>query len=201
MVKLPVSYYLNEDVVGLAKSLLGKVIYTAIDGELTSGVIVETEAYNGHTDRASHAFGGRLTPRTKTMYENGGVAYVYLCYGMHHLLNVVTGPLNQPQAVLIRGVEPKDGLITMLQRRKLDKLSSRLSAGPGVLANALGVDLNCNGKSLLGNEIWIEDHGIEIPSDLIVCGPRIGVDYAGEDALLDWRFYVKGNQFVSKPNK
>lgn len=200
MPKLPYSFYQNDKVTDLAVQLLGKQLFTFIDGELTGGTIVETEAYNGVTDKASHAFGGRLTNRTSTMYEAGGVSYVYLCYGIHYLFNVVTAPKNNPHAVLIRGIEPLVGLPIMLRRRGMSTLAPRITAGPGALAKALGIDKNLNAKDLLGDEIWIEDNGISYNSAAVVASPRVGVDYAGDHALLPWRFYIKGNKFVSKPN-
>ena len=200
MPKLPFSFYQNEDVIALAQQLLGKQLFTLIDGELTGGTIVETEAYHGVSDKASHAYGGRLTNRTQTMYLLGGHAYVYLCYGIHHLFNVVTGREETPHAILIRGLEPTTGLEVMLRRRNMPALKHNLTAGPGALAKALGIDRNLNGKDLLGNEIWIEDNGISIPEKDIIASSRIGVAYAEDHALLPWRFYVKGNKFVSKPN-
>lgn len=199
MPKLPYSFYQNDNVIALAQSLLGKQLFTLIDGELTGGTIVETEAYHGISDKASHAYGGRYTPRTATIYENGGISYVYLCYGIHHLFNVVTAPKDTPHAVLIRGIAPTVGLPTMLRRRNMQSLASRLTAGPGALAKALGIDKNLNAKDLLGEEIWIEDQGMQIKPNQIVATPRIGVAYAEDHALLPWRFYIKGNQFVSKP--
>lgn len=200
MPKLSLTFYQQEDVISLAKQLLGKKLLTLIDGQLTGGIIVETEAYNGVIDKASHAYNGRFTPRTSTMYKAGGVAYVYLCYGIHYLFNVVTGVEGNPHAVLIRGLEPVDGLSTMLDRRKMTKLAPRISAGPGALAQALGIDKNLNAKDLLGDEIWIEDAGINYDDSQIISSPRVGVAYAQDHALLPWRFYVKGNKFVSKPN-
>lgn len=200
MSKLPYSFYQQEDVVDLAIQFLGKQLFTLIDGKLTGGTIVETEAYNGITDKASHAYGNRFTPRTATMYEAGGVTYVYLCYGIHHLLNVVTGSKSNPQAVLIRAIEPLEGIEMMLERRNMLHLAPRITAGPGSVAKALGVDKNLNAKDLLGDEIWIENNGIQVKSALIVSSPRVGVDYAEDHALLPWRFYIKGNQYVSKPN-
>lgn len=180
--------------------LLGKQLFTNIHGELTGGVIVETEAYNGITDKASHAYRGRLTNRTKTMYEAGGVSYVYLCYGIHYLFNIVTGPKDVPHAVLIRGIEPIVGLDIMLQRRNMSTIKPNISAGPGVLCKALGINKRLNGSELIGNEIWIEEKEIQIEPYQIVSSERIGVAYAQEDALLPWRYYIKGNKFVSKPN-
>lgn len=200
MPKLPYAFYQNEVVTDLAVQLLGKQLFTLVDDELTGGTIVETEAYKGVVDKASHAYGGRLTNRTQVMYEAGGVSYVYLCYGIHHLFNVVTGPQSTPHAVLIRGLEPISGLDIMLRRRNMASLKPNLTAGPGALAKALGIDRGLNAKDLTGEEIWIEDNGIRINPLDIVAGPRIGVAYAQDHALLPWRFYVKGNKFVSKPN-
>jgi len=200
MPKLPYSFYQQSDVQLLAQQLLGKQLFTNVDGVITSGIIVETEAYNGITDKASHAYGGRFTPRTSTMYQAGGVSYVYLCYGIHYLFNVVTAPENHPHAVLIRGVEPVEGISTMLTRRKMECLAPRITAGPGALAQALGIDKKLNAKDLLGDEVWIEDDGLSLAADQIVASPRVGVAYAQDHALLPWRYYVKGNKYVSKPN-
>jgi DNA-3-methyladenine glycosylase len=199
MAKLPFSFYLNTDVNSLARQLIGKMLFTQIDGEITAGIIVETEAYAGIEDKASHAYGGRLTDRTKTMYLQGGVSYVYLCYGIHNLFNVVTGPLNTPHAVLIRGVEPVIGTEIMLQRRGMTLLKPNLTAGPGALSKALGIDRTFNARDLTGEEIWIED-GWDVDPESIVAAPRVGVGYAADHALLPWRYYTKGNRFVSKPN-
>jgi DNA-3-methyladenine glycosylase len=199
MPKLPFSFYQGENVTLLARELLGKQLFTLIDGELTGGTIVETEAYNGVLDKASHAYGGRFTNRTQTMYAPGGLSYVYLCYGIHHLFNVVTGLEDTPHAVLIRGLVPTVGLEVMLRRRNMPVLKPNLTAGPGALAKALGIDRDLNAKDLLGDEIWIEDNGVSFNADQIVSAPRIGVAYADDHALLPWRFYVKGNEFVSKP--
>ncbi len=201
MPKLPYSFYQHAIVTEMALQLIGKQLFTLIDGELTGGTIVETEAYNGVLDKASHAYGGRLTKRTEPMYAAGGLSYVYLCYGIHHLFNVVTGNEGNPQAVLIRGLVPTHGLEIMLQRRNMTALKPNLTAGPGALAKALGIDRSLNAKDLSGGEIWIEDNGIGFPEEQLVAAPRIGVAYAGDHALLPWRYYVKGNQFVSKPNR
>lgn len=194
---LPPSFYLHEDVVQVAKDLLGKVIVTKIDGITTSGIITETEAYAGVTDKASHAYGGRRTNRTEIMYAKGGVAYVYLCYGIHHLFNVVTNMQDIPHAVLIRAIEPIKGIDVMLQRRKKVKLQSQLTSGPGAMSMALGIHTSHTGLSLAKSIITLHDEGIHI--DDIVATTRIGVDYAKEDALLPYRFYIKGNSFISKP--
>lgn len=199
--KLQFSYYLNPDVLFLAKDLLGKVLFTQINGEVTAGIIVETEAYFGVKDKASHAYGGRRTNRTETLYSEGGVSYVYLCYGIHHLFNVVSSVGDEPHAVLIRGIEPLIGKDIMELRRNMPAAKAAISSGPGSAAKALGIDRSFNQKELTGEEIWIEDHCIRYNPDEIISTPRVGVAYAQEDALLPWRFFVKGNKYVSKPNK
>jgi DNA-3-methyladenine glycosylase len=199
--KLPSSFYLNTDVVHLAKSLIGKYLFTCIDDIVTGGYIVETEAYNGVIDRASHAFGNRNTPRTSTMFMEGGIAYVYLCYGIHEMFNVVTSIEGQPHAILIRAIYPTDGIEAMLWRRNMETLKPNITRGPGSVAKALGISRAINAISLQSDTLWIEDRGLIIPDENIASAPRIGVDYAGEDASLPYRFYVKGNVYVSKPNK
>ncbi|RZA01275.1 MAG: DNA-3-methyladenine glycosylase [Sphingobacteriaceae bacterium] len=199
--KLPQEFYHSDDVVAISRALLGKYLFTYIDDVITGGYIVETEAYNGGIDRASHAFGNRLTPRTKTMFEEGGIAYVYLCYGIHEMFNVVTSVKGQPHAVLIRAINPTEGLDIMQHRRNMQVVKSSITSGPGSVAKALGISRALNATSLQDNKIWIEDKGLTFADDQIAAVPRVGVDYAGEDALLPYRFYVKGNPYVSKPNK
>lgn len=199
--KLPHSYYSNQDVLFLAQNLLGKVLFTEIGDAITAGIIVETEAYFGVQDKASHAYGGRRTNRTEPLYSHGGISYVYLCYGIHHLFNVVSSVEDDPHAVLIRAVEPLIGKEIMENRRNMPSSKAAISSGPGSVAKALGIDQSFNKKDLTGDEIWIEDHGILYKPDEIITGPRIGVAYAQEDALLPWRFFVKNNKYVSKPNK
>ena len=143
--KLPISYYQTNDVVYVAKDLLGKFLITNIEGFVTGGMIIETEAYAGIHDQASHAYGDRKTNRTKVMYREGGVSYIYLCYGIHHLFNVVTGELNVPHAVLIRGIFPMFGLKTMLKRAEKNKADYTISNGPGKLTKAMGISLLYNG--------------------------------------------------------
>ncbi|OCA72595.1 3-methyladenine DNA glycosylase [Chryseobacterium artocarpi] len=196
--KLPFSYYSNQDVLFLAKDLLGKVLFTKINGNITAGIIVETEAYFGIQDKASHAYGGRRTDRTETLYSHGGISYVYLCYGIHNLFNVVTSVENDPHAVLIRAIEPLIGKEIMESRRNMPASKAAISSGPGSAAKALGIDRTFNQKDLSGAEIWIENQNTQYSSDEIESGPRVGVAYAGEDALLPWRFWVKGNKYVSK---
>ncbi|MDO3642827.1 DNA-3-methyladenine glycosylase [Mucilaginibacter sp. L3T2-6] len=199
--KLPSSYYHSTDVVTLSRDLIGKYLFTCIDGILTGGYIVETEAYNGAIDKASHAYGNRLTPRTKTMFMQGGVAYVYLCYGIHEMFNIVVAEEGTPHAILVRAVHPTEGLETMQSRRNMPVLKPTITMGPGSVAKALGVSRAINAFDLTGDTIWIEDRGLSFPDEEIAVVPRVGVDYAGEDALLPYRFYLKGNQYVSKPNK
>jgi DNA-3-methyladenine glycosylase len=199
--KIPHSFYLSTDVVSISKSLLGKYLFTCINNLTTGGYIVETEAYNGVIDRASHAFGNRKTTRTQTMFQEGGIAYIYLCYGIHEMLNVVTSVEGQPHAVLIRAIEPVTGIDIMQARRNMEKVKPNITAGPGSVANALGISRNLNGISLQSDALWIEDRGLSFTDEQIAAVPRIGVAYAGQDALLPYRFYVKGNIYVSKPNK
>lgn len=188
--KLKRDFYVREDVVLIAKDLLGKVLFTKLNGKTTAGIITETEAYAGINDRASHAFGGRRTERTEVMYARGGTAYVYLCYGMHHLFNVVTNQKDVPHAVLIRAVKPFEGIDKIICRRKLkqDAPLHKICAGPGMVSQGLGIRTAHTGENLLGNKIWIEERGIKIPETDIIISPRIGVDYAGADALLPYRF-------------
>lgn len=195
---LPQEFYIRKNVVQIAKELLGKKLVTNINGVTTSGIIVETEAYAGVEDKASHAYGGRRTERTETMYAIGGTAYVYLCYGIHHLFNVVTNIEGIPHAVLIRGLEPVDGIDTMLERRRKPKLIPSLTAGPGALSEALCIKTLHSGLSLLSGEITIEDVGIKFKPREVVTGTRVGVAYAGEDAYAPYRFSVSGNKYVSK---
>ncbi|RYD79415.1 MAG: DNA-3-methyladenine glycosylase [Sphingobacteriales bacterium] len=198
MGKLPISYYQQDDVVALSRDLLGKYLFTNINDEgLTGGIIVETEAYAGATDKASHAHMNRFTNRTKIMYEAGGVAYVYLIYGFYYLLNFVTNIQGIPHAVLIRAIEPSDGIPLMLKRRKIETLLPKITAGPGVLTQALGIDKTHNGMDLTGDTIWVEDRGLSYPDEEIIASPRVNVAYAKEDALLPWRFRVKGNKYTS----
>jgi len=189
--KLPVSYYQNNDVVFLAKDLLGKILFTNINGKITAGMISETEAYAGIHDRASHAYGGRKTNRTKTMFQKGGVCYIYLCYGIHQLFNVVTGELNIPNAVLVRSVYPLIGIETILERTGKRISDDTISNGPGKLSKALGISLTYNGISLTGNTIWIEENNDSISASDIRVTKRIGIDYASADAALPYRFILK----------
>lgn len=189
--KLTKDFYTRENVVQIAKELLGKILVTKINGKITSGIITETEAYNGIYDKACHAYNGRKTERNKVMYEEGGISYVYFCYGMHYLFNVVTNKKDVPDAVLIRGVIPYEGKKIIFQRISEKSMKKGVLNGPGKVTKALSIDKSLNGISLVGNKIWIEDENIWIDKNQIISGPRIGVDYAGEDALLPYRFYVE----------
>lgn len=185
--KLDRAFYLQEDAVAMAKKLIGKVLVTAMEGVRTSGIITETEAYAGVGDRASHAYGGRRTMRNEAMYSSGGTAYVFICYGVHHLFNVVTGPVDVPHAVLIRGVLIIEGQENAARRRAPRKATT---AGPGTLTQAMGITRKDDGADLLSDRIWIEDRGLALPEDALRIGPRVGVEYAGPDALLPYRFRV-----------
>lgn len=197
--KLPLSFYQQSNVVQIARQLVGKVLCTCIDGRtLTSGIITETEAYCGRGDKACHANDGTRTDRTETMYQAGGIAYVYLCYGIHHLFNVVTNVQDKADAILIRSIKPLDGKDMMLERRELDQITPSLTAGPGRLTQALGITTDFDATSLAGNTIWIEDHNNNFSESALVADTRIGVDYAGEDANLPWRFYPKESRWVSQ---
>jgi len=187
-VKLDLSFYTRDDVIKISKDLLGKTLCTNIDNKRTSAIITETEAYAGVDDKASHAYKGRRTQRTEIMFRQGGCAYIYLCYGMYSLFNVVTNIENIPHAVLIRGAVAIDGIETMLQRAGKKKPSDNLLSGPGKLSKAMGLHFSLTGISLLDDVVWIEDNGIIIPQKNIIATPRIGVDYAEEDALLPYRF-------------
>ncbi len=189
--KLNKAYYLQENVVQIAKDLLGKCLCTNFDGVITTGIITETEAYEGITDKASHAFGNRLTKRTEIMYREGGIAYVYLCYGMYSLFNVVTNKIGIPHAVLIRGIQPLEGLEKMTDRYNQRDLQKYPINGPGKVTKALGIHYSNTGLDLQGNQIWIEDRHIQINKKNIMVSTRIGVGYAKEDALLPYRFVLK----------
>lgn len=202
MKKLPVEFYDRPGVVTIAKELIGKIIVTKFDAVVTSGRIVETEAYIGLTDRASHSFGGRRTARNEYMYAGAGTAYVYICYGMHHLFNIVTNKKDIPDAVLIRALEPIKGIEQMLKRTGKKTIDNTLTRGPGNAAKALGISKGHSGINLVKNEIFITDDGFEVNKKILGTSRRIGVESSGDAALLPYRFYIKGNPFVSSyPNK
>lgn len=195
--KLPREFYTRANVLTVARELLGKLLVVpSEDGTRVSGMIVETEAYRGPKDRASHAFGGRRTKRTETMYGPGGTAYVYFVYGMYYQFNVVTNERETPHAVLIRALEPVDGLELMRQRRH-NQPDHNLTNGPGKLCIALGIDRRLDCADLLRADVWIEE-GERLTSRRIASGPRIGIDYAEEWVGKPWRFWIRGNRFVSR---
>lgn len=188
--KLSEGFYLHDDVVGISIKLLGKYLMSNIDGFVCGGMITETEAYAGVTDRASHAYGGKRSARTEVMYSKGGTAYIYLCYGIHSLFNVVTNKKDIPHAILIRGIKPEIGVDVMLKRTGKKKVGKELTDGPGKVSKAMGFHYSDSGLSLLSDRIWIEDRGVKIDDNKILITPRIGVDYAGEDAKLPYRFLL-----------
>lgn len=182
---------MRPDVVQIARDLLGTYLVTNLDGGITSGMIVETEAYQGVTDRASHAYNNRRTARTEIMYWKGGTAYIYLCYGVHSLFNIVTNQADIPHAVLIRGIIPISGIGIMLGRTGKDRISMESGIGPGKVSSLLGIHYSQTGTSLVGDRIWLEQRKIEIKDGDIISGPRIGVQYAGPDALLPYRYMLR----------
>ena len=193
---LPESFYSGPDVVAIARELLGKTLVTYVNGQYTSGIIIETEAYNGIFDKASHAYGNRRTKRTETMYKAGGIAYIYLCYGIHSLFNVVTNSADIPHAVLIRGIYPKEGQEVM-SHRIAGQVHGKAGVGPGRVTKLLGLTYADDGEDLInGNKVWIEDNELIIPDSAIHITPRIGVAYAAEDSLLPYRFQVDANAII-----
>ncbi len=195
--KLPKSFYDRDNVVQIAKDLIGKIVVTHINGIYTSGRIVETEAYIGITDRASHSFGGRRTARNEQMYAAPGTAYIYICYGIHQMLNVVTNKAGIPDAILIRAIEPLEGIKAMLERTGKKELMSTLTSGPGNVGKALGIFKHFSGTFLMDDLIYLGDDGFHLMDEEIGISKRIGVESAGEDAKQPFRFYLKNNRFVS----
>ena len=195
--KIPREFYTRPDVLRVARELLGKLLVVPTTaGKRVSGMIVETEAYRGPEDRASHAYGGRRTKRTETMYQQGGLAYVYFVYGMYYQFNVVSNVEDKPHAILVRALEPVEGLDTMRVRRHTHP-DHNLTNGPGKLCIALGIDRNLDRADLLGRSVWIEEFE-RVPRSMIMRGPRIGIDYAEEWIHKPWRFWIKDNSFVSR---
>ncbi len=199
---LPKSYYQSTNVLTLARDLLGKIIVSEFDGIRTSGRIVETEAYRAPEDRGSHAFGNKRTSRTETMFHEGGRAYIYLCYGIHHLCNVATGPKGSAHAVLIRSIEPIAGIDTMMERRIVKKISGQLTNGPGKWTSAMGITTSSNGLNYWEENSQIRIYeGHNIDSNDIIVGPRVGIKYAQAWAHMPWRYQIKNNIYTSKPEK
>ncbi|CAN5487234.1 DNA-3-methyladenine glycosylase [soil metagenome] len=202
MKKLGIDFYKRKNVTAIARELLGKIIVTNFEEGITSARIVETEAYAGVTDKASHAWQGKRTARNEVMYAAGGISYVYICYGMHQMFNVVTNASEIPHAILIRAAEPVAGLDIMLARTGKKTPDNTVTKGPGNMAKALGISKMHSGGDLSGDAVFIVSDGYMLKEQQIGTSKRIGVDYAGEDASLPYRFYIKGNKFVSgKPVK
>ena len=195
--KLPLAFYRQKNVCTIAKALIGKVLVTSFDNLVTAGRIVETEAYNGIVDKASHSWNGKRTNRTEVMYAQGGLSYVYLCYGIHHLFNVVTNEIDIPQAVLIRGIEPLIGIENMLFRTGKPKADFTLTRGPGNVSKAMGIRTRFTGISLQSDQLFIANDNCKVKPVQIKSTPRVGVDFAGEDANLLYRFILQGNPYVS----
>jgi len=195
------SFYDRSNVTVIARELLGKILITSFDNEITAGRIVETEAYNGAVDRASHAYGNRRTNRTEVMFGKPGTAYVYLCYGIHHLFNVVTNKKEIPHAILIRAVEPTEGISIMQDRTRKKVLDNTLTRGPGNVSKALGIFTYHSGLDLVRSDIRIVDDGFQYKKKEIAVTTRIGVDYAGPGALLPYRFIVRDNPYGSGKRK
>lgn len=195
------SFYSGKSVVDLAKNLIGKKLCSTLGGQLTSGIIVETEAYRGLDDKACHAFGGRLTARTTTMYKSGGLAYVYLCYGIHPLFNIVSGEEGNAEVILVRALEPLDGIEHMKLLRKQSDIKN-LCSGPGKLTKALSITKANNENSLFRDDskLWIEQ-GVHVSERNIISGPRVGLSTAQECMNWPWRFRIKNNRYCSKPSK
>lgn len=194
--KLNTSFYRRDDVVQISRELVGKLLCTQIgDAPITKGIITETEAYCGRNDKACHANNGLRTDRTEVIYHPGGRSYVYLCYGIHHLFNVVTNVKDMADAILVRAVKPVEGIDTMLKRRDYQKATPGLTAGPGRCTQALGITTELDETDLTGHTLWIEE-STEPPPDL-QASPRIGVDYAGEHAKRPWRFTIQGSKWIS----
>ena len=195
--KLPRDFYLRSNVLTVARDLLGKLLVVpARNGKRVSGKIVELEAYRGPEDRAAHSYGGRRTRRTETMYGIGGTAYVFFVYGMYNQFNVVSGPAETPHAILIRALEPVEGL-ELMRKRRGGQPDHNLTNGPGKLCIAMGIDRTLDNADLTGNRVWIED-ATKLAPRLIASGPRIGIDYAEEWVDKPWRFWIRGNPFVSR---
>lgn len=199
--KLTIDFYNRENAVEIAKELLGKVLVTNFDGFHTSGRIVETEAYIGLTDKASHSYAGKRTLRNEHMYAQAGTAYIYVCYGIHQLFNIVTNFIDVPDAILIRALEPLEGVEIMLNRTGKPVADYSLTRGPGNVGKALGFTKKNSGHLLTGTDMFIADDKSWYKPGEIGSSPRIGVAYAGTDALLPYRFYVKGSKFVSGKSK
>ncbi|MEO8795902.1 MAG: DNA-3-methyladenine glycosylase [Daejeonella sp.] len=200
MRKLSADFFQREDTLTIARELLGKVLISNINDQLTGGIIVETEAYQGPLDRGSHAYGGKRTARNEMMYNRGGLVYMYICYGIHDMINVVTGSNDSSHAILIRALQPTLGLEVMRERRNIYNQDKRLCQGPGALSKAMGLNKSHNGIDLQHDLIWIEDQNINFSNDEILETARVGMNFDGPYKTIPWRFLVKDNKYVSKPH-
>jgi DNA-3-methyladenine glycosylase len=196
--KLSREFYTRGDTLLVARELLGKRLVVPSQGARVSGIIVETEAYLGPEDKAAHSFNHRRTPRTEVMYERGGAAYVFFIYGMYYQFNVVVNRAEIPHAVLVRAVEPEEGVELMRARRLAVRRDRDLTNGPGKLCQAFSIDRTLNGEDLRGGRVWLEDAGYQVPGQLVSSGPRVGIDYAEEFVDKHWRFWIKDNPYVSR---
>jgi DNA-3-methyladenine glycosylase len=197
--RLTREFYLDDPRV-VAKNLLGKELVRIINGEKIVCKIVETEAYGGVEDKGSHAFEGKRTKRTEPMFHMGGSIYVYLIYGMYHLLNIVTGEIEEPNAVLIRAVEPVKEIEYIKNNRKIksNKVYD-LTNGPGKLTQGLAIDMTFNERDIVnGDKLYIREGAMGIKDEEVIRTPRINIDYAEEYKDKPWRYYLKENPYVSK---
>lgn len=186
--KLPHLFYQSNDVVSKSRDLIGKVLYTSIDGNITAGIITESEAYRGREDRACH--GKICTPRTQIMYGPWWHAYVYLCYGIHILFNIVTNQAWNADGILIRSIHPIQWINNIQQRIGSIWSEKYLINGPGKVSKAMGIQLSDYGSDLTWDHIWLEDIGLRYTDEQLQIWPRVGIDYAWDDALLPWRFQL-----------
>jgi len=202
MAIIPQSYYQSMDVLGLSKDLLGKYLVSNVGGKFTAGMIVETEAYRAPDDKACHAYANKRTPRTETMFAIGGTCYVYICYGIHNLFNIVTAPEGIAHAILVRAIDPSDGLDIMEKRRKMPISKKASCNGPGKFTRCMDITKAQNGIDLSSKHspLWIEDRGVKIAKKNIIKGPRVGMSTAEECAHWPWRFRIKNNKWTSKPD-
>ena len=201
--KLPRKFYTRTDALQIARDLLGKLLVVPTEtGERVTGIIVETEAYLGAIDKAAHSYQNRRTQRNEITYATGGMVYIFFIYGMYFQLNIVTNKIEIPHVVLVRAVEPLEGIEIMRERRLAKNPAAKmpdknLTSGPGKLCIAFGITRELNGADLLGERIWLEDYQT-FTAEEIASGKRVGIDYAEEYAEKPWRFWVKNNKFVSR---
>jgi len=195
---LPPSFYQRADVLLVARELLGKYVFTQFEGERTGGRIVETEAYRHHGDESLALHLRRKAGQARGLYRPGGHAYLYAVYGRHTLFNLTTHDAAHPDAVLIRALEPTEGLEIMLRRRGLPALARNLTAGPGLLTQALGLTPAHTGIALQAPPLWLEDRGEDVPDNEVRASPRVGLAYAGSAAAaLPWRFRLADSPWTS----